>query len=149
MQVLNGKLDDFINYVKNTDSNFPHTTSVTQSRQSPSKRSPSANRMSRQKSPARTSLVDLQVESRLQKVEATITSLTFRRELQQVNDDFNEPRQKQADLQNLAGEIDTALKNLETRLLTTLRSNIDAQKFDYLQRIEDSNRQFEDKLNDL
>jgi hypothetical protein len=47
MQVLNGKLDDFISYVKNSDSNFPNTASLTQSRQSPSKRSPSGTRMSR------------------------------------------------------------------------------------------------------
>lgn len=82
-------------------------------------------------------------------MEATLTSLTFRRDMQLVNEEMNDAGQKQSDLQNLAQEIDTALKNLETRLLTTIRSNIDAQKFEFLQRSEETNRQFEDKLNDL
>ena len=91
----------------------------------------------------------MEVENRLAKVEATLTSLTFRRDMQLVNEEINDAGQKHSDLQNLAQEIDTALKNLETRLLTTIRSNIDAQKFEFLQRSEEINRQFEDKLNDL
>jgi hypothetical protein len=72
----------------------------------------------------------MEVENRLAKVEAALTSLTFRREMHLVSEEMNDAGQKQSDLQNLAQEIDTALKNLETRLLTTVRSNIDAQKFE-------------------
>jgi hypothetical protein len=71
-------------------------------------------------------------------MENEIQTLTF--QIRNQTATLSSDNQKPDDLSNLAHEIDTALRTLETRLLTTIRTNVDAQKFELNARIEESNR---------
>ena len=72
MTTLNAKLDDFINFVKNEGS-AQYTNYSRQA--SPNKRSP--QRLGKSKSPAASLRPNLEVESRLQKMETELQTLTF------------------------------------------------------------------------
>ena len=52
-------------------------------------------------------------------------------------------------MRNLADEIDGALKNLEQRLMSTVRSTIETQRFEYTTRIEESSRLLHEKIKDI
>lgn len=148
MASLNSKLDDFINFVKNEGSaTYPaptHNASINSRSVASPKRSPAASR--RHKSPLRLNF-DPSVESRLNKVEEALQTMSRNVELQTNIVSIDQGRKD--DLQNLAAEIDTALKNLETRLLTTIRSNIEAQRFEYTSRIEESSRLVHEKITEV
>jgi hypothetical protein len=80
-------------------------------------------------------------------MEAALSTVTGRLELHTNINTLDHSRKD--DLGNLAQEVDTALKNLETRLLTTMRANIEAQKFEYTSRIEENNRNCAERINEI
>jgi hypothetical protein len=141
MASLNAKLDDFINFVKNEGSvSIPQHTQPTQhtSISHPPSPKKSPQKYGKPKSPAASLRPNFEVEARLIKMENEIQTLTF--QIRNQTATLSSDNQKPDDLSNLAHEIDTALRTLETRLLTTIRTNVDAQKFELNARIEESNR---------
>lgn len=80
-------------------------------------------------------------------MEAVLNEVTQKMEFQ--DQEIQVDKNRQEDLRNLANDIDSALKNLEQRLMSTVRSNIETQRFEYTTRIEESSRLLHEKIKDI